>query len=192
MYKFIHFIVGLALGYLTAAFLLYLLSIPERLEIYPGGLSFLSYMILWAIAVGPMFGLALMASKEGFGKKTFALFLFFTLADMALGAFLSVLILLEHNYFSLDTVVGLSIPSLSGVLFLFWYLCIRSGDCFFKKIYFVPLGLIALTIGVFALVCLISITVAFFLTFLVAIGCLVTAVIIKNQNGSIVDDYGGY
>ena len=188
MSKFLYFVIGLALGYLTAAFLLYLLSIPERLEVF-GGLSFMSYMTIWAIAVGPMFGLALMASREGFGRKTFALFLFFTLADMAVGAFTSVIILLHHNFFSLDTIVGLSIPALTGAVFLFWYLSIRSGECTFKQIYLIPLLIIALTIGVFALLCLLSVTVAFFFTFIVAIGSLLIAQIMKKNNGSIVDDF---
>ena len=61
------------------------------------------------------------------------------------------------------------------------------GECSFLQIYLIPLGIILLGLGVFALICLIGMSVAFAISILVSIGCVIAVIVLRKINGSAVD-----
>ena len=77
--------------------------------------------------------------------------------------------------------------AITGILFVYWYFCIGMGECSFIQIYLIPLGIILLGIGAFALICLIGMSVAFAISILIAIGCVIAVIVLRKMNGSALD-----
>jgi len=183
MENFKYFILGLLLGYLT------IIALCAPISIVASQLSLDGFdkVIFWAFLMGPVFGVAYTSSKGYFGRLALITFVF----CISLGLLMSIIFAsalngseVGYNFVSIFANASIAI---TGVLFVYWYICIGMGECSFLQIYLIPLGIILLGLGVFALICLIGMSVAFAISILVAIGCVIAVIVLRKINGSALD-----
>ena len=187
MARFGTFLLGLLIGWASSFSLMLLFSIPTMIGV--GGKEeqeAMMYLIMWAFFAGPLFGLSFTSSKGYFGGVSLFFFIFFTSLNVILGI-VQAFNMLNDSYgtYSLCIIVSFSILPFSAILFLYWYICIGSGECSFIRIWLIPMGIVALTIGVFALLRLAGKGLCLALSLIIAVACIIAVIVIFKKNGSI-------
>ena len=183
MENFKYFLLGIFLGYLT------IIALCAPLGIIASNLSIDGFdkVIFWAFLMGPVFGVTYTSSKGYFGRL--ALFTFVSCISLSL--LMSIIFASTFNGsevgYNFVTIFANASIAITGILFVYWYFCIGMGECSFTQIYLIPLGIILLSVGAFALICLICLSVAFAISLLIAIGCVVAVIILRKINGSALD-----
>ena len=183
MGNFKYFLLGLFLGYLT------IIALCAPLGIIASQLSIDGFdkVIFWAFLMGPVFGVTYTSSKGYFGRLALITFI----SCISLSLLISIIFASALNGsgvgYNFVTIFANASIAITGILFVYWYFCIGMGECSFIQIYLIPLGIILLGVGVFALICLIGMFVSFIISLLVAIGCVVAVIILRKVNGSALD-----
>ena len=183
MENFKYFILGLFLGYLTMiAFCAPMGIIASQIN-----MSGFDKVIFWAFLMGPVFGVTYTSSKGYFGRLALITFIFCISLSLLMSIIFASTLKGGDAEYNFVTIFANASIAITGILFVYWYICIGMGECSFVQIYLIPIGIILLSLGVFALICLAGAGVAFAISLLIAIGCTVAVIALRKINGSALD-----
>lgn len=183
MENFKYFMLGLLLGYLS----MIVLCVPLSIIASSTNIEGFDKVIFWAFLMGPVFGVTYTSSKGYFGRLALIVFVGGILFALLLGALCAGVCSGEGAEYSYFMVFSNAILASTGILFVYWYYCIGMGECSFVQIYLIPLGIILLTLGLFALICLAGGGVAFAISMIIAAISVITVIVLRKRNGSALD-----
>ena len=179
MENFKYFILGMVLGFVT----FFAICMPA---LFIGNQSSQT-IVTWAFFMAPMFGISYTASKGYFGKLSLIIFIFLFGMSMLFALINGGSLIASGVGYNFTTILSHAVIASTGILFLYWYICIGMGECSFLQIYVIPVGIIAVVIGLFSLLALIGIGLSYALSIIVAVIAVIVMIVLRVKNGSALD-----
>lgn len=183
MENFKYFMLGLLFGYLT----ILAFCIPLSIVASSVNIEGFDKVILWAMLMGPVFGVVYTSSKGYFGRLALIVFVGCISLALLMSIISATSVMGEESVYSFFMVFSNGALASTGVLFLYFYFCIGAGECSFWQIYLIPFGIMLLSLGIFALVCLAGGSIGFIVSLLIALGCTIAVIALRKINGSALD-----
>ena len=179
MENFKYFLLGMLLGFAT----FFAICIPALFMHNDNS----QMIITWAFFMAPMFGISFTASKGYFGMFALVCYIFLFCMSMLFAIITGGSMIASGVGYNFSTILSHSIVASTGILFLYWYICIGMGECSFLQIYVIPVGIIALLLGVFSLLALIGIGFSYAMSIILAAIAVVVVIVLRVKNGSALD-----